>query len=241
MPVPSSINDLSTTPGSNSPAGSESPATFDDYMRTFAAFIAQLRDGKQDAALAVLLAGTQTITGAKTFSVTPVVPDDSFAFAKLQNIATARVLGRTTAGSGDIEELTATQLATFLPAASTSATGLVELATDAEAQAGTDATRAVTPDNLGATVFGMGQTYVNQTGSRAENTNFTNSSGRTRFCIITVNAATTTSAALLINGTQIGTTNVQPSLPQMLFFPVPPGVTYRVNTSSTILSWWELV
>lgn len=72
MPVPSSINDLSTTPGSNSPAGSESPATFDDYMRTFAAFIAQLRDGKADSALAVLLSGAQTITGAKTFSV-PIV------------------------------------------------------------------------------------------------------------------------------------------------------------------------
>lgn len=46
MPVPASINDLSTTPGSNSPPGSESPATIDDYLRTHAAFIAQLRDGK---------------------------------------------------------------------------------------------------------------------------------------------------------------------------------------------------
>lgn len=44
MPVPASINDLSTTAGSNSPPGSESPATLDDYLRTHAAFIAQLRD-----------------------------------------------------------------------------------------------------------------------------------------------------------------------------------------------------
>lgn len=43
MPVPSAITDLSTTPASNSPAGSESPATTDDYLRTHAAFIAQLR------------------------------------------------------------------------------------------------------------------------------------------------------------------------------------------------------
>lgn len=44
MPVPGSINDLSTSAGSNFPAGSESPATIDDYLRTYAAFIAILRD-----------------------------------------------------------------------------------------------------------------------------------------------------------------------------------------------------
>ena len=44
MPVPASINDLSTTAGSNSPPGSESPATIDDYLRTHASFIAQLRN-----------------------------------------------------------------------------------------------------------------------------------------------------------------------------------------------------
>lgn len=47
MPVPSTINDLSATPGSNGPVGStESPASLDDYLRAHAAFIAQLRDGK---------------------------------------------------------------------------------------------------------------------------------------------------------------------------------------------------
>lgn len=47
MPVPSSINDLSTTAASNSPQGSE-PALpqMDDYMRTYASFIALLRDNK---------------------------------------------------------------------------------------------------------------------------------------------------------------------------------------------------
>jgi len=44
MPIPATINDLSPTPGSNSPAGSESPALLDDYIRTHASFIAQLRD-----------------------------------------------------------------------------------------------------------------------------------------------------------------------------------------------------
>lgn len=44
MPVPASINDLSTTPGLNSPSGSENPTTADDYFRTLSAFIAGLRD-----------------------------------------------------------------------------------------------------------------------------------------------------------------------------------------------------
>jgi hypothetical protein len=45
MPVPSSISELSQTPASNFPIGSEYLTTADDYFRTYAAFIAQLRDG----------------------------------------------------------------------------------------------------------------------------------------------------------------------------------------------------
>jgi hypothetical protein len=54
MPLPSSINDLSTSEASNSPAGSESPTTFDNYLRWHASFIAALRD--------VVLSGTASIT-----------------------------------------------------------------------------------------------------------------------------------------------------------------------------------
>lgn len=42
MPVPSNISELSTTPANNSPAGTETPGTADDYLRTHAAFIATL-------------------------------------------------------------------------------------------------------------------------------------------------------------------------------------------------------
>ena len=44
MPIPASINDLSTTAASNSPPGSEAPTTFDDYLRVYASYIASLRD-----------------------------------------------------------------------------------------------------------------------------------------------------------------------------------------------------
>lgn len=43
MPVPASISELSTTAASNSPARTESPITADDYLRTHASFIAQLK------------------------------------------------------------------------------------------------------------------------------------------------------------------------------------------------------
>ncbi|WP_414868570.1 hypothetical protein [Pseudomonas sp. IT-347P] len=44
MPIPSSIYDLSQTADINSPAGSESPGLIDNYLRTYASYIAQLRD-----------------------------------------------------------------------------------------------------------------------------------------------------------------------------------------------------
>lgn len=46
MPVPTNISQLSQTASSNSPPGSESPTTADDYLREYASYIAQLRDGK---------------------------------------------------------------------------------------------------------------------------------------------------------------------------------------------------
>jgi hypothetical protein len=68
-------------------------------------------------------------------------------------MATSRVLGRTTAGTGAIEELSTVD--SFVSAASDSTAGKVELATAAETTTGTDATRAVTPDGLSGSTFGV--------------------------------------------------------------------------------------
>jgi hypothetical protein len=68
MPVPSSINDLSTTASSNSPPGSESPATLDDYLRAHASFTAQLRDFRAaDAANITALQGRVGTAGGLSF------------------------------------------------------------------------------------------------------------------------------------------------------------------------------
>lgn len=97
MPVPASINDLSTTAASNSPGGGENPfPDLDNHIRAAYSFIASLRDGKLDASTvsafmltvlndadagtarttlgAVGLTGNETIAGVKTFSSSPVVP-----------------------------------------------------------------------------------------------------------------------------------------------------------------------
>lgn len=70
------------------------------------------------------------------------IADDNVTFAKVQNIATARGLGRITASSGNIEELTSAQItANLVDAATDALPGKVELATATEFNTGTDPAR----------------------------------------------------------------------------------------------------
>lgn len=140
MPVPSAISDLSTTPGLNSPAGSESPASIDDYLRTHAAFIKQLSDSNDSSN--VKLTGNQTVAGTKTFSS----PIDGSVTGTALNVT--GIVAISNGGTGQVTAVAAFN-ALKQPASET-ATGVVELATSAEAQAGTDAARALTPAGLRA-------------------------------------------------------------------------------------------
>lgn len=188
MPVPSSMSDLSTTAASNSPAGSDSPTSGDDYLRSIQAIIRTTNAKGADIASAattdigaatgefVDVTGTTTITGlgtvaagivrtvrftgalTLTYNATSLilpgsanittatgdvaqfrslgsgnwlcvgyvkadggalsVPNDSITYAKIQNVsATSRALGRKTAGAGDIEELTLSELLDFIGSA----------------------------------------------------------------------------------------------------------------------------
>lgn len=212
MPVPSSIDDLSQTAGSNSPPGSESPTTADDYLRSYASFIALLRDGKGHAdeaqvasaatcdigaanSLFVEVTGTTTITsfgmtyngprfvrfsGVLTLThnatslILPgganittaagdtavVIPNAGtpngwrvIAYQKVSLApgAATSVSGTIAIANGGTGQTTASAAFDALKqAASETATGVVELATDAEAQAGTDTARAITAANLKA-------------------------------------------------------------------------------------------
>lgn len=98
------------------------------------------------------LSDTRTPTAGSVVD-NSVASNAAIALSKLASISTARILGRTTAGSGAIEELTTAD--SFVSAASDTTAGKVELAIASEVNAGTDATRAVTPDALAGSEFGV--------------------------------------------------------------------------------------
>jgi hypothetical protein len=75
--VPASINDLSTTASSNSPAGSETPTEGDNYIRSYGSFIALLRDKLngtsatgtvKEATFSGTMAGAASWSGLQTFA-----------------------------------------------------------------------------------------------------------------------------------------------------------------------------
>jgi len=75
----------------------------------------------------VATSGSASDLGAGTLPATRIA-DGSIALAKHANMATARLVGRTTAGSGVPEELTGTQVTALLDTVTTSAKGLAPTA-----------------------------------------------------------------------------------------------------------------
>lgn len=121
---------------------------------------------------------TITDNGANSTIVVSITAK-GVTFAKIQDIATDRLVGRDTAGTGSLEQLTvgggveftgtggiqrsaltgdvtasAGSNSTTVISASDTVAGKVELATAAETTTGTDATRAVTPDGLAGSAYG---------------------------------------------------------------------------------------
>ena len=88
MPLPTSINDLSTTAANNYPAGSDAPSVLDDTLRQHASFIATLRD------TAVSTTGTQTLTN-KTLTA-PVISTISNTGTLTLPTSTDTIVGRAT-------------------------------------------------------------------------------------------------------------------------------------------------
>jgi hypothetical protein len=96
-------------------------------------------------------------------STTGLVPTGAVTTSGLTQ-ATARMLGRTTAGTGAIEELTGANVSAFASAATDTAQGVAELATTAETKTGSDTGRTVTPAALkGAILFSNGFESSDQT------------------------------------------------------------------------------
>lgn len=224
MPVPASINDLSTTAGSNSPGGGENPfPDLDNHIRALASFIAVLRDGKLDASTvsaymltvlndadaatarttlgAVGLTGSETVAGTKTFSSSPIAP---------------------TPTTGD----NTTKVAT---------TAFVKTAADAAAAVGVAAAAATE-----AKALGIGQTWQNLIASRAISTTYTNSTARP----IQVTAAGNVAGAtytLSVDGVPASIVTLVSGQAGACSAIVPPGSTYRLDgTAGIAVTWSEL-
>ncbi len=128
MPLPTLITDLSKTAGANFPLGGDSPSALDDTQRYHGVFIAQLRDGDHVASATA----KTTLVDADIFPMNDSAASNILKKITWANIkaalstlyqpigsyltagaitgsgltqATARMLGRSTAGSGAIEEI----------------------------------------------------------------------------------------------------------------------------------------
>lgn len=93
------------------------------------------------------------------------------------------------------------------------------------------------------TAFGIGQSYVDVTGSRSFSTTYTNSTARMIFVLIStaytsdVSSMTITvagNAVLPIQNDADGSVNI------WTVFPVPAGSTYNVTCNRGLQSWWEV-
>ncbi len=125
-------------------------------------------------------------------------------------------------------------------AATDSATGVVELATTAEAETGTDTTRAVTPAgveaHMVANALGWGQTWQNVTGSRSAGVTYTNSTGRPITVFMT--PSTGTAGTTVEVGSVVLLNNIPTNAP--ITFIVPNGAAYSISGSAGISRWVEL-
>lgn len=177
MAVPTSIDDLSATAASNGPDGAtDLPSAYDDYIRAISAFIRQLRDGKEFPPLLSSVAGTDTITASAPAAITAYAAGQRFSFVASATNTGAVTLNVNSLGAKDVTKRGTTALAAgditsgqvvlveydgtrfqmigATSAASDTVAGIIELATNAEAQTGTDTARAVTPAALNAAMNG---------------------------------------------------------------------------------------
>ncbi len=123
------------------------------------------------------------------------------------------------------------------------------LASQAEAQAGTDNTKLMTPlrakeaiNALTPPPIGVGQTWQNMSASRAPGVVYTNTTGRPIMVNISANPTGSTISAS-VNGVQVGITTTVSGYSnyQTMSFIVPDGATYQTsNVAGSINYWAEL-
>lgn len=127
------------------------------------------------------------------------------------------------------------------PPASETVAGIMEIATAAEAQTATDDTRAISPQKLASVLLGVGQTWQSMIGSRLNNTNYTNTTGRTiQVCVAsqgTPGGSQFYVGGVMVHQNQMGGATSGAWGTSIL---VPPGAVYKAFCTGTIVIWYEL-
>jgi len=222
MPIPSSINDLSTTPASNYPSGTDAPSVLDDVQRVHGSFIAKIRD--------LVGLGTGTYVPATAIANMGLTP----AALSAAPLASPTFTGTVTAPafSGPL---------TGNVTGNASGTAANVTGTVALANGGTGQTTAANAAAALGTI-GAGQTIAGV--ARALNTNYQNLTGRT---IIVMGYCTNSGGAQFqstVDGKVVGYVTAASGSPQCnFFFAVPNNAFYDVSLvagSGSLTTWWEI-
>jgi len=218
MPLPTTIADLSTTAGSNFPAGSDAPSSLDDTQRAHASFIAKLRD------LVGLVTGTYVpATAITNMGLTP-------AALGAAPIASPTFTGTVTSPSFS-GALTGNVTGNVSGSAASSSTSTTQARTD-------NSTNIATTAMVQSASPGGGQTPTSFVGSRVIGTIYTNSTGKP--FMLNVAANTATNAQLLIAGVVVSYYNSGGIWNGGGMVPV--GATYQLTSgAATITTWTETV
>jgi hypothetical protein len=117
------------------------PRVFDGYNKDLPIQVALGSKRGKEKQEASYIQSTNWVAGVSGWRLTPtgiefgsgsgVFPPGTILFADIQDIATAKILGRKTAGSGVIEQLSVSDLITLLALASTNISDFNEAAQDA--------------------------------------------------------------------------------------------------------------
>lgn len=268
MPVPTTFADLSTTPASNSPAGSENVfPSLDDYIRFINAALASIKDNTAtNGWVSPYIAGTGSwaipgpigSTTPNTGAFTTLTATDGSGIAALSasnlgsgTVPNARFPATLPAVSGaNLTNLTTANLATgTLPAGVTvpaaQLSGSIPSAVSATTQAiGANSTLVATTAYAYAQAFG-GATWQEVGGSRSKGVTYTNSTGRAIGVNVEAQAGGNGARMrMTMDGIDvIGPVSQGGGNRFGSFWLVPPGGTYLLRDefeTNTVISWQEL-
>lgn len=145
------------------------------------------------------------------------------------------------ASSNASKKLTLANLKNYTsPPSSETVSGIIELATTAETQAGTDDTRAITPLKLKNSVLGLGQTLQTFTvgTQRVAGTTYTNSTGKPIWIIVGMTAGAGAALSITSGGALRVFSVPDSGGATRVIVPILNGETYSATASVGTINYW---